>query len=140
MEKTMSIEEMLPQGFLDRVKDRGLVVSGWALQVNILLHPSTGAFTSHYGWSSLNECVYYRVPVIGMPMKLSMFIDAKMLVDVGACVEIVRDENGVYNGDDIGKEINEVIMGEGVRRRAQELSEKMRMEEEEAMEKTAECL
>ncbi|KAL8490635.1 hypothetical protein ACS0TY_022581 [Phlomoides rotata] len=39
-------------------------------------------------------------------------------------------ENGVYKGDKIGKAINEAIMGEGVRRRAKELSEKMRMEEE----------
>ncbi|KAL8486225.1 hypothetical protein ACS0TY_023071 [Phlomoides rotata] len=113
MEKTMSIEEVLPQGFLDRVKDRGLVVSGWAPQANILLHPSTGAFISHCGWSSLNESIYYGVPVIGMPMKLNMFIDVKMLVDVGACVEVVRDENGVYNGDEIGKAINEVIVAKG---------------------------
>ncbi|KAL8508106.1 hypothetical protein ACS0TY_018605 [Phlomoides rotata] len=137
MEKTMSIEEVLPRGFLDRVKYRGLVVSGWAPQANILLHPSTGAFISHCGWSSLNESVYYGVPVIGMLMKLSMFIDAKMLVDVGACVEVVIDENGVYNGDEIGKVINEVIAGERVRRRAKELSEKMRMEEEIAMGETA---
>ncbi|KAL8512650.1 hypothetical protein ACS0TY_018951 [Phlomoides rotata] len=106
MEKTMSIEEVLPRGFLDRVKYRGLVVSGWAPQANILLHPSTGAFISHCGWSSLNESV-------------------------------VIDENGVYNGDEIGKVIDEVIAGEGVRRRAKELSEKMRMEEEVAMGETA---
>ncbi|KAL8486223.1 hypothetical protein ACS0TY_023069 [Phlomoides rotata] len=35
MEKIMSIEEVLPQGFLGRVKDKGLVVSGCAPQANI---------------------------------------------------------------------------------------------------------
>ncbi|KAL8490699.1 hypothetical protein ACS0TY_022629 [Phlomoides rotata] len=143
MEKTMSIEEVLPQGFLDRVKNRGLVVSGWAPQTNILGHPSTGAFVSHCGWSSLSESIYYGVPVIGMPMKINMFIDAKMLVDAGACVEVVRGEDGVYMGDEIGKAINEVIVeksGEEMRRRAKELSENMRMEEEEVMEEAVENL
>ncbi|KAL8486276.1 hypothetical protein ACS0TY_023110 [Phlomoides rotata] len=143
MEKTMSIEEVLPQGFLDRVRNRGLVVSGWAPQTNILGHPSTGAFVSHCGWSSLSESIYYGVPVIGMPMKINMFIDAKMLVDAGACVEVVRGEDGFYMGDEIGKAINEVIVeksGEEMRCRAKELSEKMRMEEEEVMEETVENL
>ncbi|KAL8490693.1 hypothetical protein ACS0TY_022624 [Phlomoides rotata] len=143
MEKKTSIEEVLPQGFLDRVKDRGLVVSGWGPQANILGHPSTGAFISHCGWSSLNESMYFGVPVIGMPMKINMFIDAKMLVNAGACVEVVRGDDGVYKGDEIGKAINEVIVeksGGEMRRRAKELGEKMRMEEEEAMEGTAENL
>ncbi|KAI3459302.1 hypothetical protein Pfo_015965 [Paulownia fortunei] len=142
-EKTISIEEALPQGFLDRVKDRGMVVSGWAPQANILAHPSTGAFISHCGWSSVNESLYFGVPVIGMPMKLNMFIDARMLVDAGACVEVPREENEVFKGEEIAKVINKVIVektGEGLRHRAQELSEKMRMEEEQAMDETAEQL
>ncbi|KAL8490698.1 hypothetical protein ACS0TY_022628 [Phlomoides rotata] len=143
MEKTMSIEEVLPQGYLDRVKDRGLVVSGWAPQANILGHPSTGAFISHCGWSSLNESMYFGVPVIGMPIRLNMFIDIRMLVHAGACVEVVRGEDGVFKGDEIAKAIGKVIVvksGEGVRRRAKEFSDKMRMEEEETMEETAEYL
>ncbi|KAL8490649.1 hypothetical protein ACS0TY_022594 [Phlomoides rotata] len=143
MEKKTSIEEVLPQGFLDRVKDRGLVLSGWGPQANILGHPSTGAFISHCGWSSLNESIYFGVPVIGMPMKINMFIDAKMLVNAGACVEVVRGDDGVYKGDEIGKAINEVIVeksGGEMRRRSKELGEKMRMEEEEVMEGTTENL
>ncbi|KAL8490701.1 hypothetical protein ACS0TY_022631 [Phlomoides rotata] len=143
MEKTMSIEEVLPQGFLDRVKDRVLVVSGWAPQVNILRHPSTGAFVSHCGWSSVNESVYNGVPVIGIPMGVDMFLNAKMLVNVGACVEVVREENCGFKGEEIAKAIEKVMgeeRGEGMRERVKELSEKMRMEEEEAIEETAECL
>ncbi|KAL8490636.1 hypothetical protein ACS0TY_022582 [Phlomoides rotata] len=135
MEKIMSIEEVLPQGFLGRVKDRGLVVSGWAPQANILRHPSTGAFVSHCGWSSVNESVYNGVPVIGIPMGVGMFFNAKMLVNAGACVEVVREENCGFKGEEIVKAMGEE-RGEGMRKRAKELSEKMRMEEEE----TAECL
>ncbi|KAI3459301.1 hypothetical protein Pfo_015964 [Paulownia fortunei] len=142
-EKTIGIEEAFPQGFLDRVKDRGIVVSGWAPQANVLAHPSTGAFISHCGWSSLTESIYFGVPVIGMPMKLNMFIDSRMLVDAGACVEVPREENEVFKGEEIAKVIHKVILektGEGLRHRAQELSEKMRMEEEKALDETAEQL
>ncbi|KAH7845209.1 hypothetical protein Vadar_026104 [Vaccinium darrowii] len=40
-EKT-SVEEALPEGFLDRVGDLGMVVEGWAPQAKILMHSSTG--------------------------------------------------------------------------------------------------
>ncbi|GFP85291.1 beta-d-glucosyl crocetin beta-1 6-glucosyltransferase [Phtheirospermum japonicum] len=142
-EKEISVEEALPEGFLDRVRDRGIVVSGWAPQANILAHRNTGAFISHCGWSSITESVYFGVPVIGMPMKLNMLIDARMLVDAGACVEVNREGNGVYMGDEIANAINKVIVGEmgkEIRRRARELSEKMRTEEERALDETAEEL
>ncbi|KAK6122959.1 hypothetical protein DH2020_043303 [Rehmannia glutinosa] len=114
-EKNISIEEAIPEGFLDRMKNRGKIVSGWAPQANILGHPNTG-----------------------MPMKLNMYIDARMLVDAGACVEVKREENEVFKGEEVAKVINQVIVGktgEVLRQRAQELSEKMRMEEEQALTK-----
>ncbi|KAK4477906.1 hypothetical protein RD792_017171 [Penstemon davidsonii] len=141
--KTVNIEEALPRGFLERVKERGKIVEGWAPQANILAHESTGCFMSHCGWSSINESVYFGVPVIGMPMKLNMFIDARMLGDAGACVEVIRNENEVYKGKEIAEAINKVIFeknGEEFRRRARELSEKMKIEEEQALDETSEHL
>ncbi|GER56344.1 flavonoid glycosyltransferase UGT94C2 [Striga asiatica] len=130
-EGSIPLEEALPEGFLGRVGERGMVVVGWAPQADVLAHRSTGGFVSHCGWSSLMESVYYGVPVIGMPMKLNMFIDVKMMVDAGVCVEVERKGNGeVYKGEEIAKAINEVIVektGEQMRGRALELSEKMRV-------------
>ncbi|KAK3039009.1 hypothetical protein RJ639_027494 [Escallonia herrerae] len=40
------IKDALPEGFLDRVKERGMVVEGWAPQTKILGHPNTGGFVS----------------------------------------------------------------------------------------------
>ncbi|KAK4477908.1 hypothetical protein RD792_017173 [Penstemon davidsonii] len=141
--ETVNIEEALPKGFLVRVNERGKIVEGWAPQAKILAHESTGGFMSHCGWSSINESVYFGVPVIGMPMKLNKFIDARMLGDVGACVEVIRNENEVYKGEEIAKAINKVIFeknGEELRRRARELSEKMKIEEEQALDETSEHL
>lgn len=137
----MEEREVLPEGFVERVRERGRVLLGWAPQASILGHSSTGAFVSHCGWSSLNESVYYGVPVVGIPMKINMFVDARMLVAAGACLEVLRERDGGFKGEEIGKAIDMVVgegeRGEGLRRRAREISEKMKMEEEEAIDEVA---
>ncbi|KAL3812812.1 hypothetical protein ACJIZ3_014080 [Penstemon smallii] len=142
--ETVNIEEALPRIFFERVKERGNILEGWAPQANILAHESTGGFMSHCGWSSINESVYFGVPIIGMPMRGDQFINVKMLGETGVCVEVVRNENEVFNGEEIAKAMNKVIAenfnGEKFRRRARELSEEMKIEEEQAIDETAEQL
>ncbi|KAG8372982.1 hypothetical protein BUALT_Bualt12G0123600 [Buddleja alternifolia] len=142
-DERISVEEALPKGFLERVKERGIVVQGWAPQAKILSHESTGGFVSHCGWSSVIESVYFGVPIIAMPIKVDQPINARMLAEVGACMEVSTDENGVYKGEEIGKAMKKVMMdksGDELRLRAQKLSEKMKMEEEEALDSAVEHL
>ncbi|XP_030466240.2 probable UDP-glucosyl transferase 73B6 [Syzygium oleosum] len=40
-----------------RVGDRGLIITGWAPQLLILSHPSTGGFLSHCRWNSTAEAI-----------------------------------------------------------------------------------
>ncbi|XP_051150329.1 UDP-glucosyltransferase 29-like [Andrographis paniculata] len=138
-EETKTIEETLPLGFLERVKERG-IVTGWAPQAKILQHPGIGAFLSHCGWSSIMESMYFGVPIIGMPMKVIMVVDTNMLVGCGVCLRIPRKDNEGYKGEDIAMAMSDVIFGESgerLRCRAEELSEKMRMEEVEETEVVA---
>ncbi|XP_073135397.1 mogroside IIIx synthase-like [Henckelia pumila] len=141
--KTININEAMPKVFLDRVKERGIIVQGWAPQAKILAHKSVGAFVSHCGISSVIESLYFGVPVIAVPLKLDQPLNARLVVEAGVGVEVARDEDGNFRGDEFANAINKVIVetsGEKLRLRAKELSEVMKNEEEDAMNETVEQL
>ncbi|KZV50680.1 cyanidin-3-O-glucoside 2-O-glucuronosyltransferase-like [Dorcoceras hygrometricum] len=141
--ETITINEVMPKGFLDRVKQRGIIVQGWAPQAKILAHESVGAFMSHCGMSSIIESLYFGVPVIGVPLKLDQPLNARFLVETGAAIEVERDEDGNLFGEEVANAIRKVIVeicGQLLRLRALELSEKMKNEEEGAMNEAAEQL
>ncbi|KMT15051.1 hypothetical protein BVRB_3g061740 [Beta vulgaris subsp. vulgaris] len=58
----------LPEGFRDRLQSRGMVVTDWAPQLEVLAHPSTGGFMSHCGWNSCMESISMGVPIAAWPM------------------------------------------------------------------------
>ncbi|EPS70316.1 hypothetical protein M569_04443, partial [Genlisea aurea] len=136
-EKEISLKEVLPKGFLDRTKDNGIIVNEWVPQKRILAHPSIGAFISHCGWSSVTESLYFGVPIIGMPFHTDQPINARLLVEVGAALEVERKPNGIYMGTAIAETITEVVFNETVyqvmKKRVVDLSNEIRANEEEAL-------
>ncbi|GJY15114.1 anthocyanidin 3-O-glucosyltransferase 5-like protein [Tanacetum coccineum] len=119
----------LPDGFMERTKGVGLVVSSWAPQVAVLSHPSTGAFLSHCGWNSALESVKHGVPMIGWPMYAEQRMNATILSnEVGVAVKmpVVGDkgETVVVRRDEIKWVVQTVMEGEEgmrIRSRAKEL-------------------
>ncbi|XP_075504270.1 mogroside IIIx synthase-like [Primulina tabacum] len=141
--KTINIHEVMPMGFHDRVKERGLIVQGWAPQAKILAHKSVGAFVSHCGTSSIIESFYFGVPVIAVPLKLDQPLNARLVVETGSGVEVARDEDGNLRRDEFANAINKVILetgGKKLRLKAMKLSERMKNEEEGAVNEAAEQL
>uniref|UniRef100_A0A251SR39 Glycosyltransferase n=1 Tax=Helianthus annuus TaxID=4232 RepID=A0A251SR39_HELAN len=65
--KEFELDDILPEGFLTRTKDKGLVVKNWAPQPAILGHESVGGFVSHCGWNSSLEAVVSGVPMVAWP-------------------------------------------------------------------------
>nr|XP_043637638.1 UDP-glycosyltransferase 89B2-like [Erigeron canadensis] len=79
----------IPNGFEDRVTGRGLIVRGWAPQVEILRHDSVGAFLTHCGWNSIMEAVEAEVLMLTWPMTADQHTNASLLhelkVGIRAC-------------------------------------------------------
>ncbi|KAI5068679.1 hypothetical protein GOP47_0017024 [Adiantum capillus-veneris] len=64
IEGDADVMSVLPPGFLERINNKGLVVS-WAPQMAVLSHPSVGCFLFHGGLGSLVEAIWAGVPMIG---------------------------------------------------------------------------
>ncbi|KAG0526542.1 hypothetical protein BDA96_06G154700 [Sorghum bicolor] len=122
--------EWLPAGFEERTAARakantaGLLVRGWAPQMRILSHPSTGAFLSHCGWNSVLESLSRGVPLIGWPLGAEQFFNAKLAVEWGVCVEVARgnlESSAVESGavaEAVRAVMGETAKGDEMRRKA----------------------
>lgn len=79
--------DFLPDGFLTRTRNTGVVVPIWAPQAEILSHPSVGGFLSHCGWNSTLESMINGVPMIAWPLYAEQNMNAAMLTeDIGVAI------------------------------------------------------
>ncbi|XP_062100627.1 UDP-glycosyltransferase 72B1-like [Humulus lupulus] len=127
-DKTNNPKTFLPEGFLERTKEVGHLLSSWAPQCEVLRHQSTGAFWSHCGWNSTLESMTYGVPMIAWPLYAEQRMNASVLAeDVGVAVKpAVNPEKGVVSREEIKRVVTTIIKsekGKDMRRKARELSE-----------------
>ncbi|KAL6845106.1 hypothetical protein ACP4OV_024601 [Aristida adscensionis] len=83
----LDLDALLPKGFLERTKDRGLVLKTWAPQVEVLHHRATGAFVTHCGWNSTMEGIMAGLPLLCWPLYAEqrmnkVFIEEEMKIGV----------------------------------------------------------
>lgn len=82
----------LPGGMEEKIKDRGLIVSEWVDQRQILSHRAIGL--SHCGWNSVLESVVAGVPILAWPMIAEQSLNAKLIVDgLGGGLSVKRVQN-----------------------------------------------
>ncbi|EYU37648.1 hypothetical protein ABFS82_02G037100 [Erythranthe guttata] len=110
----------LDEEFEARIEGRGLIIRGWAPQVQILDHEAVGGFVTHCGWNSLLEGVAAGVPMITWPLSAEQFFNEKLVAEilktgipVGAREWTKRtDEREVIKGESIERAVAQLMGGE----------------------------
>ncbi|KAJ0232762.1 UDP-glycosyltransferase 71B5 [Hirschfeldia incana] len=128
-----NLEEILPEGFLDRTSGRGKVI-GWAPQVEVLAKQAIGGFVTHCGWNSMLESLWFGVPMVTWPLYAEQKVNAfEMVEELRLAVEIRRCIRGdLFEGametvtaEDLERAIRRVMEGgSDVRNRVKEMAEK----------------
>ncbi|KAK9284373.1 hypothetical protein L1049_023544 [Liquidambar formosana] len=107
------LDILLPQGFLNRTKDRGLVVKSWAPQVEVLNHKSVGGFVTNCGWVSFLEAVCAGVPTVGWPLYAEQKMNRVFMVEeMKAVLRLDQLEDGFVSADELEKRVRELMDSE----------------------------
>ncbi|XP_073022108.1 UDP-glucosyltransferase 29-like [Primulina eburnea] len=134
----VDLDDALPQGFQNRVGDRGMIVEGWAPQAKILMHSSVGGFLSHCGWNSILEAVTCRVPVIAMPKQLDQPMNSRLVAELEIGIEVRRDGEE-FSREEIANAIKKVVVeedGKQMARNVDKLSSEVRGNRDDEMNTT----
>ncbi|XP_059291317.1 anthocyanidin 3-O-glucoside 2'''-O-xylosyltransferase-like [Lycium ferocissimum] len=110
-EGTNSVEEALPEGFKERVQEKGLILDCWVPQLKILSHKSVGCFVSHCGygsmWESLALC---DCQLVLLPRANDQTLNARLMEkELKVGVEVEKDENGWFSKESLCKAVKCVM-------------------------------
>ncbi|KAI8564904.1 hypothetical protein RHMOL_Rhmol03G0219000 [Rhododendron molle] len=108
------LDSLLPDGFLDRTKERGLVVQSWAPQVAVLQHDSVGGFVTHCGWNSVLEAMCGAgVPMVAWPLYAEQRLNRVLLVkEMKLALWMNESESGFVTAEEVEKRVTELMDSE----------------------------
>jgi hypothetical protein len=108
------LHALLPEGFLERTKGRGLVVKNWAPQVEVLRHRATGAFVTHCGWNSILEGITAGLPLLCWPMYAEQRMNKVHIVEeMKIGVEMRGYNEEVVKAEEVEERVRWVMASEG---------------------------
>ncbi|XP_043725486.1 cyanidin 3-O-galactoside 2''-O-xylosyltransferase FGGT1-like [Telopea speciosissima] len=110
--KGLTQEEALPEGLEERVKERGLIHSGWVQQELILEHKGVGGYLCHAGFGSVVEAVANECQLVLLPQKGDQFLNARLMSrDLKVGVEVERrEEDGWFTRESVSKAVRSVMV------------------------------
>ncbi|KAM3279232.1 hypothetical protein ACQJBY_046506 [Aegilops geniculata] len=125
------IDELFPEGFLHRIKDRGLVVMSWAPQRQVLAHGAIGGFVTHCGWNSVLEAVMAGVPMLAWPLYAEQRMNRVFLVEeMRLAVPMEGYDKKMVESDEVAAKVRWLIESDGGRELRQRTRAAMRLAEE----------
>ncbi|XP_058779005.1 UDP-glycosyltransferase 1-like [Vicia villosa] len=107
---SLNLDELLPEGFLERTKEKGMVVRNWAPQYAILGHDSIGGFVTHCGWNSVLEAICEGVPMIAWPLYAEQRLNRLVLVEeLKVALKVAELEDGFVTAEELGERVKELM-------------------------------
>ncbi|CAL4935456.1 unnamed protein product [Urochloa decumbens] len=108
---------LLPPGFEERTRGRGLVTTGWVPQLSVLAHGAVGAFLTHCGWSSTIEGLLFGRPLVMLPFLGEQGINARLMERKQVGVQVPRhgDDGRSFDREGVASSVRAVMSGEGGR-------------------------
>ncbi|EEE57274.1 hypothetical protein OsJ_07321 [Oryza sativa Japonica Group] len=106
---------LLPPGFEERTRGRGMVKTEWVPQLKILAHAAVGAFLTHCGHSSVIEGLRFGHPLVMLPLFLDQFTNASYLEGArGVGVQVARDgeHGGAFDRDGVAAAVRAAVVDE----------------------------
>nr|QAV53741.1 UGT79J1 [Fagopyrum tataricum] len=106
------LDQALPSGFMERVKERGMVQTGWVQQQQILAHENVGCYVSHSGFGSILEALIGDCQLVFLPVKCDQFFNSKLFgLDLNVGIEVKRrDEDGYFDKFDVLEAVKTVMV------------------------------
>ncbi|KAM0900778.1 hypothetical protein ACQ4PT_020417 [Festuca glaucescens] len=128
----VSRHEKLLSEFIKDTEGTGLVITGWAPQLEILANGATAAFMSHCRWNSTVESLSHGKPILAWPMHCDQPWDAELVCNylkVGILVRPWEKHGQVIAAKAIQEVIEEAMLsdkGMAMQRRAMVLGDAVR--------------
>ncbi|XP_033229035.1 UDP-glucuronosyltransferase 2B15-like [Belonocnema kinseyi] len=92
-----SFEKIAPMRVLMKIADNSKLLPGlpenvltflWIPQIPVLKHHNTRLFITHGGMLGIQEALYYKVPMIGIPLASDQFRNVETLVNKNICIRL----------------------------------------------------
>ncbi|KAK4286065.1 hypothetical protein QN277_002676 [Acacia crassicarpa] len=107
-----SVEAAMPEGFKERVKERGIVYGGWVQQQVMLAHSSVGCFITHCGAGSITEGLVSNCRLVFLPhLGTDHIINSRMMSSsLKVAVEVERgEEDGLFTRESVCKAVKSLM-------------------------------
>jgi UDP:flavonoid glycosyltransferase YjiC (YdhE family) len=117
---------VLPEGFEAATASRGMVIRGWAPQVEILSHRAVGWFLMHCGMNAVLEAASAGVAMLTWPMGADHFFNKIVVEEAGVAMHVAEGADTVPDAGRMAEAIAAAVgdQGKAVRERAVELGRK----------------
>ncbi|KAM5581295.1 UDP-glycosyltransferase 13-like [Rosa sericea] len=112
------VNDMVGESFLERTKNKGIVLKAWVSQQDILEHPAIGGFVNHCGWNSVMEAAREGIPVLAWPQHGDQSVNAEIVEKAGLGIWERKwgwGLEGLVSGEEIRNKIVELMENQKVR-------------------------